>query len=384
MIDRLGYQPSALARSLIQQRSYTLGVVTAGLRHIGPSRTLSGITAEAAAAGYALLLEELPRYDTDDTTPIFQALISRHVDGIIWAVPEVGDESPLDRATCRAEPRCRSCTWRWSRGRTSRWYRSTTTLGRGWPWGTCWRRVTSASRTSPDRWTGGRRGSAWPPGRMRCRRRAWRLEDRCWAEGNWSPASGAEAAQKLFKQYPEMDAVFVANDQMALSVLHTAPQHGRKVPQDLGVVGFDNIPESAYFRPALTTVQQDQYNVGKVAVEEITRIIESTLAGTGAHRAQVHHVVSHPDREAQFAPPCRMNGKGGGSASEMNETQDAKRCLLSDGRLQASTSACAIGFPGKEHLIAQLHYKRDVSVHSDATPNKERRPCFASRHSCSC
>src|SRR5512134_926041 len=89
-ISELGYQPSALARSLIQQRSYTLGVVTAGLRHIGPSRTLSGITAEAAAAGYALLLEELPRYDTDDTTPIFEALSSRHVDGIIWAVPEVG------------------------------------------------------------------------------------------------------------------------------------------------------------------------------------------------------------------------------------------------------------------------------------------------------
>ena len=90
VIDRLSYRPSALARSLIQQRSYTLGVVTAGLRHIGPSRTLSGITAEAASAGYALLLEELPRYDTDDATPIFQALMSRHVDGIIWAVPEVG------------------------------------------------------------------------------------------------------------------------------------------------------------------------------------------------------------------------------------------------------------------------------------------------------
>src|SRR5512140_3470324 len=65
-IDELGYQPSALARSLIQQRSYTLGVVTAGLKHTGPSRTLNGITSAAADAGYALLLEELPRYDLDD------------------------------------------------------------------------------------------------------------------------------------------------------------------------------------------------------------------------------------------------------------------------------------------------------------------------------
>src|SRR5512146_560802 len=91
VIDRMRYQPSALARSLIRQRSYTLGVVTAGLRHIGPSRTLNGITQAAEAAGYALLLKELPRYDADDITPIFDALLSRHVDGIIWAVPEVGE-----------------------------------------------------------------------------------------------------------------------------------------------------------------------------------------------------------------------------------------------------------------------------------------------------
>src|SRR5512139_1611366 len=90
VIDELGYQPSALARSLIQQRSYTLGVVTAGLRETGPSRTLSGITSAAEEAGYSILLKELPRYDTEDVVPIFQALLSHHVDGIIWAVPEIG------------------------------------------------------------------------------------------------------------------------------------------------------------------------------------------------------------------------------------------------------------------------------------------------------
>src|SRR5512140_3406750 len=56
VIEKMRYQPSALARSLIQQRSFTLGVVTAGLKYIGPSRTLSGITAAAEEAGYAVLL----------------------------------------------------------------------------------------------------------------------------------------------------------------------------------------------------------------------------------------------------------------------------------------------------------------------------------------
>src|SRR5512143_2496796 len=91
VIEQMRYQPSALARSLIQQRSYTLGVVTAGLKHIGPSRTLNGITSAAEEAGYSLLLKELSRDDAEDVVPIFQALFSRHVDGIIWAVPEVGE-----------------------------------------------------------------------------------------------------------------------------------------------------------------------------------------------------------------------------------------------------------------------------------------------------
>src|SRR5690349_5202333 len=91
VVKKLSYQPSALARSLISQRTHTLGVVTAGLRHIGPSRTLSGITSAAEEAGYSILLKELPHYDTEDIRPIFQALLSLHVDGIIWAVPEVGE-----------------------------------------------------------------------------------------------------------------------------------------------------------------------------------------------------------------------------------------------------------------------------------------------------
>src|SRR5688572_9146266 len=91
VIEKLGYQPSALARSLIRQRTYTLGVVTAGLKYIGPSRTLNGITSAAEEAGYSLLLKELPRFDADEITPIFQVLLAHHVDGIIWAVPEVGE-----------------------------------------------------------------------------------------------------------------------------------------------------------------------------------------------------------------------------------------------------------------------------------------------------
>jgi LacI family transcriptional regulator len=76
-----------------------------------------------------------------------------------------------------------------------------------------------------------------------------------------------------------MDAIFVGNDQMALGVMQLACREGVRVPEDFGIVGFDNIPESAYFWPPLTTVQQDQYKVARLAVEEIIRIIESRWQG---------------------------------------------------------------------------------------------------------
>lgn len=278
VIDRLGFQPSALARSLIQQRSYTLGVVTAGLRHIGPSRTLSGITAEAAAAGYALLLEELPRFDAEDPAPIFQALISRHVDGIIWAVPEVGanrrwignipSQFEVPIVYLAMEPRQNVSVVSINNYLGAR-------LAMGHLLAQGYKRI--AHIAGPLEWWEARqRMAAWKDALNEAGLEA---VDKCWAEGNWSPASGAEAAAQLFEKYPELDSVFVANDQMALSLLHVAPEHGRRVPKDLGVCGFDNIPESVFFRPALTTVQQDQYNVGKVAVEEITRIIETRWQG---------------------------------------------------------------------------------------------------------
>ena len=278
IIDQLGYQPSALARSLIRQRSYTLGVVTAGLKYIGPSRTLSGITSAAEDAGYSLLLKELPHFDGGNITPIFQTLISRHVDGIIWAVPEVGDnrnwvnqlslDLEIPVVYLAMEPQediCIVSIDNFIGGKIA----TSHLLEQGYQ--------NIGHITGPlDWWEARQRLAAWS---NTLKEAGIEVEDRHWAEGNWSSASGVQAFEKLFEQYPEMDAIFVANDQMALSVLQTACRKGLRIPEDLGVVGFDNISESAYFWPPLTTIQQNQYNVGEVAVEEIIKIIEASWQG---------------------------------------------------------------------------------------------------------
>jgi LacI family transcriptional regulator len=277
-IESLRYQPSALARSLIQQRSYTLGVVTAGLKYIGPSRTLSGITAAAEQAGYALLLKELPRFDTDDVSPIFEALVSRHVDGIIWAVPEVGENrNPLKRLPMDLDFPIVHLTMEpqqnlsvvsinnYLGGRIA----TAHLIEQGY------RHIGHISGPL-DWWEARQRMAGWKDTLAESGLQAL---DSHMAEGNWSSASGAQAAEELLAHYPEMDAIFVSNDQMALGVLQGACAKGPRVPQDLGIVGFDDIPESAFYWPPLTTVQQDQYNVARVAVEEIIKIIESSWQG---------------------------------------------------------------------------------------------------------
>ena len=283
VIKELSYQPSALARSLISQRSYTLGVVTAGLRHIGPARTLSGITSAAEDSGYSLLLKELIDYDTEDIRPIYQAFLSQHVDGIIWAVPEVGEnrkwvnnpsadiDIPLVYITMETRENLSIVSIdNYLGGKIAMSH----LLEQGY------RKIGHISGPL-DWWEARQRMAAWQDALTGAGLAA---SDLYCVEGNWSSASGALAIELLFHQCPEMDAIFVANDQMALSVLQFFAEKKIRVPEDIAIVGFDNIPESAFFYPPLTTVQQDQHLVAKVAVTEVIKIIEAGWQGS----EQVH------------------------------------------------------------------------------------------------
>jgi DNA-binding LacI/PurR family transcriptional regulator len=278
VIGKLGYRPSALARSLISQRSYTLGVVTAGLKYIGPSRTLSGIASAAEEAGYSLLLKELPKFDANDIAPIFQALLSRHVDGIIWAVPEIGENRkwvndppsdvvvPLVYLTMEPQKNIPVVSIdNYNGGQMAVLH----LLEQGY------RNIGHISGPL-DWWEARQRLAAW---KDTLKGAGFEVRDNQWAEGNWSSSSGAQALEKIFEQYPELDSIFVANDQMALGVLKAVIDKGLKIPEDIGIVGFDNMPESAYFWPPLTTVQQDQYDIARVAVAEMIKIIETGWQG---------------------------------------------------------------------------------------------------------
>jgi LacI family transcriptional regulator len=279
VIEELEYQPSAIARSLIHQRTLTLGVVTAGLDYAGPSRTLNGITEQTERMGYALMLKELPRFDTQDLEPLFRSLISRRIDGILWAVAEVGDNRawvrkqmdnlPVPTVFLTMEARsdvpivaidnyaggCMATEHLLELG-----FQNIGHISGPLDW-----------------WEARQRKSGWRDSLLAAGVPQASLHS---VEGDWSSASGEQAIDRLLAEYPEMDAVFVGNDQMALSVLQMACRRKIKVPQELAVVGFDGLPETAHYWPPLTTVYQDQQSLGRVAVEELVRMIESSEKAT--------------------------------------------------------------------------------------------------------
>lgn len=273
IIEKLGYQPSELARSLIQQRSFTLGVVTAGLILNGPSRTLNGITFQSEKMGYSLLLKELPRFDSEEIKPLLQNLLARHVDGIIWAVPQVGENRlwldsdledipvPIVFLTMENHTGLTIVAFdNFLAGKMAtehlleQGYRHIGHISGPLEW---WE-----SRQRKAGWLASLQSAGLP------------VFETYSTEGNWSSASGELAFKQLLQNYPEMDAVFVANDQMALSVTQISCQENSGIRPRLGVVGMDGLPETAYYSPPLTTIVLDQYILGCTAVEEIVQSIE--------------------------------------------------------------------------------------------------------------
>lgn len=276
IINDLGYHPSAVAQSLSRQKSYIFGVVTAGLRFTGPSRTLSGITSKAEELGYGLLLKELASFNSNNVKPILQWFKSHQVDGIIWAAPEIEEnrnwlnevlpeiDIPIIFMTMEKQDKVSIVS-------TDNFYgaRMATEhlINKG--------RKNIGHISGPLEW--------WE---ARQRKMGWettladaghKVTDKMWTSGNWSSKSGKTAFSELLGKFPEIDGVFVGNDQMALSVLQTALEIGKKVPNDLSVVGFDGIAESEFYCPSLTTVSQNQNELGRVAVAELVSQIETKI-----------------------------------------------------------------------------------------------------------
>ncbi|MEJ5310570.1 MAG: LacI family DNA-binding transcriptional regulator [Anaerolineae bacterium] len=277
-VGELGYRPSDTARSLKSKRSCTLGVVGYGLEFYGPSCTISGIEQEASELGYTLLLHLIRQPETNNVEELLERMQSRYVDGIIWAVPEIGGNHAWldDKKRWPSVPIIFLST----EPRPDRFVAAVDNYNGG----------LMATRhliaqgcqhigliTGPlDWWEARQRKFGWKDALESV---GLPRKEGYVVEGNWSAISGEHGLTQLLSRYPEIDGVFACNDRMAVGALKMARQMGRRVPEDLAIIGYDDVQDAEYFFPALSTMRQDMVELGRVAVRKLGQVIEAKQNG---------------------------------------------------------------------------------------------------------
>jgi DNA-binding LacI/PurR family transcriptional regulator len=267
-IARLGYRRNLVARALVTKRSRTLGVVSFDTTLYGPASMVYGIEQAARTAGYFVSIVSLKSIDTAGVRDALDYLAEQSVDGVVVVAPQRSAAEALASlpagvpavvlegshvvdvsAVCIDQVEGARLATRhlldlghetvWHIMGPSDWLE---TEGRVTGWRTA---LEEAGRPVPAP-----------------------------LAGDWSPRAGYEAGKSLAKM-DGVTAVFAANDQMALGVLRALSELGVRVPGQMSVVGFDDIPESEFFSPPLTTVRQDFAVVGRHCIEVLLRQIDA-------------------------------------------------------------------------------------------------------------
>jgi LacI family transcriptional regulator len=219
----------------------------------------------------------------DDQKQILDTLLSRRVDGIIWAVPEVGENRnwlsadglehlpPIVFLSMHGEPGVNVVAVD-NRGGARQ--ATTHLIEHG-------RRKIGIIDGPMAWWEARERHAGW---RGALQAAGLTAEGSLVVESYWSSAGGEPAMRELLEREPEIDGVFASSDQIALGALKAIHDTGRRIPEDIAIVGFDNIPESEYFRPSLTTVRQGLAQVGRTAVNHVHQLI--------AAHGEVSHALS--------------------------------------------------------------------------------------------
>jgi DNA-binding LacI/PurR family transcriptional regulator len=258
----LDYRPNPVARALVTGRSKTIGVVSFDTTLYGPASTLFGIERAAHEEGYFTSIVSLRSLDRASVLTAVERLRGQAVDGVLVIAPQITAahavaQLPPDVAVVAVEagpddevPVVAVDQFAGAAAAT----RHLLELGHRTVW----------HIAGPSDWQESRqRIAGW-----RHALEAARAEPRPPLAGDWSARSGYELGQRLMAE-PDVTAVFVANDQMALGLLRVLHEAGRSVPRDVSIVGFDDIPEAAYFTPPLTTVRQDFMEMGRRSLHRL-------------------------------------------------------------------------------------------------------------------
>jgi DNA-binding LacI/PurR family transcriptional regulator len=273
-IDELGYRPNTAARTLVTAVSPVIGVVAAVTTLFGPASMLLSIEQSARRRGRAVAVASLPDLEASSVTEAFAYLDGLRVGGIIVvaaqraaadamiALPGHTPVVAIDGGLVADLPIV--CVDQALGARLV----TTHLLDLG--------HATVHHVAGPVDWLEAEeRVSGWRD----TLRRAGRTQPDP-LRGGWTAEQGYEAGLQLARD-PAVTAVFAANDHVALGVVRALQDSGKRVPGDVSVAGFDDVPEAAYYGPALTTVRQGFPRLGELAVSTLLDLVSGADVPTG-------------------------------------------------------------------------------------------------------
>ncbi|MBM4428090.1 MAG: LacI family transcriptional regulator [Chloroflexi bacterium] len=296
-IEEMGYRPSAIARSMARGSTHTLAIISPNLTDYTFASVIEGAEVEARQHGYFVMSASAS--DPKSFRELVDELVGHgRVDGLIVINPYADDrfklmprDFPLVFVGARSHDE-NICSISLDDERVA--YEAT-------------RHLLSLGHTqialvtgpmtedcSQDRTEGYRRAlsEAGIP-----------FNESIVFEGDWSASSGQAALFALLEQGTTPTAVFAQNDRMAMGVLRAARDANLQVPQQLSVIGVDDMPLSSYFDPPLTTMQQDMPQIGQEAIRMLMSIIQKKNVDLQGIKFPAQLVIR------------QSTGKGGGSSS---------------------------------------------------------------------
>lgn len=283
-IAQLRYTPSQAARSLVTRRSRTIGLITTGGPDYGPSSTALGFNEAARDARYAVSMASMLESDPASLRQAVELLLRQNVEAIVLIAAHRGALDAVRGIELGVPLVAVESTHR------DGFHRVSIDQYQG-------------ARILVDHLVGlGHRRIAHLAGPADSvdaleRVRGWRdalsehgLVAREPLVGDWTPASGFRLGRELVADLGVggddgddgrvggrvgglFTAVFAANDQMALGVIHALSERGLRVPEDVSVVGFDDIPEAEHFAPPLTTMRQDFPELGRTIMSTLLEVL---------------------------------------------------------------------------------------------------------------
>ncbi|HET6857555.1 MAG TPA: LacI family DNA-binding transcriptional regulator [Streptomyces sp.] len=270
-MSELGYRPSSSARSLASGRTRILGVISFDAARHGPASILTAINTEARETGYLISSIALPPSDAGSVMQAVERLAAEGADGVIAIAPQ----QHTDKALTDVVPAIPLVTVDSHLGSDTPVVTSDSAAGAG---------------LAVEHLLALGHSTVWhiagPVGWLAAEQRVlgWRRAlEAAGADvpdpliGDWSASSGYSLGRQLASR-ADVTAVFAANDHMALGVLRALHEGGRRVPDDVSVIGYDDIPEAPYLLPPLTTVHNDFAETGRRALHLLLRQLQPDAA----------------------------------------------------------------------------------------------------------